>query len=108
MKIRILDNAKFDLLDGFEFYERQQKGLGRYFLDCLFSEIDALVNTFGIHLETLDGFHRLLAKRFPYAVYYNIEEEFVIVYAVMDCRQDPVNINVRLENERSRRWSDSY
>jgi hypothetical protein len=34
-------------------------------------------------------FHRLLAKRFPYAVYYRIDGETCIVFRVLDCRQEP-------------------
>jgi len=36
MRIEILASAEKDLLDGFEFYERQSKGLGNCFLDSLF------------------------------------------------------------------------
>jgi hypothetical protein len=31
-----------DIQSGQHFYERQQKGLGTYFLDSLFSDIDSL------------------------------------------------------------------
>lgn len=31
MKTRILDQAKLDLVDGFEFYEQKERGLGEYF-----------------------------------------------------------------------------
>jgi hypothetical protein len=34
-------------------------------------------------------FHRLLAKRFPYAVYYRIDGETCIVFRVLDGRQEP-------------------
>ncbi len=42
MKVEILDAAQEDLLDGFRFYECQSEGLGDYFLDSLFSDIDSL------------------------------------------------------------------
>lgn len=42
MKVRILDEAQEDLVDGFRFYEGQSPGLGGYFLDSLFSDIDSL------------------------------------------------------------------
>jgi len=36
------------------------------------------------------GFHRLLAKRFPYAIYYQVDASGdVTVSRVLDCRQDP-------------------
>lgn len=42
----------------------------------------------GIH-EMSDGFHRMLVKRFPFAVYYLIEAETIKVYGILDCRRDP-------------------
>lgn len=50
MKIRILKSAKQDLIDGFYFYEKQGDGLGAYFLDTLYSDINSLKIYAGIHL----------------------------------------------------------
>ena len=43
MRIRILASAIRDLRDGQEFYDRQEAGIGDYFQDCLFSDIDSLI-----------------------------------------------------------------
>ena len=42
MNIRILPSAVEDLSNGFQFYENQKPGLGGYFLETLFSDIDSL------------------------------------------------------------------
>lgn len=42
MRLVILDDAEEDLLTGFKFYESQQPGLGNYFLDSIFSDIESL------------------------------------------------------------------
>lgn len=42
MRIEILDRAAIDLTDGFNFYETQQAGLGDYFLNSLYSDIESL------------------------------------------------------------------
>ena len=89
MKIRILTSALNDLADGRRFYERQGEGLGEYFLDSLVSDIDSLALYAGIHRKVF-GFHRLLSKRFPYAIYYATDAGSVaVVYRVLDCRQNP-------------------
>ena len=49
MRIQIFDNAKRDLVDGFAFYEAQSTGVGQYFLDSLYSDIDSLTLFAGIH-----------------------------------------------------------
>jgi hypothetical protein len=78
MKIEILDAAEKDLSDGYDFYERQSKGLGNYFLDSLFSDMESLHLYAGNHLRHW-GYHRLLSKRFPFAVYYQIEKDIIQV-----------------------------
>jgi plasmid stabilization system protein ParE len=88
VKIKILPSALEDLDRGRRFYARQGKSVGDYFLDSLFADIDSLELYAGIHLKVFD-FHRLLAKRFPYAVYYKVDGEVCIVFRVLDCRQEP-------------------
>jgi plasmid stabilization system protein ParE len=88
MKVRILPSALDDLPRGVVFYERQGEGLGADFLDSLCSEIDSLLLYAGIHRRVF-GFHRLLSRRFPYAIYYRKNERTVEVWRVLDCRQDP-------------------
>ena len=49
MKIEILSSAMSDLAEGRQFYEEQRVGLGEYFFDSLFSDIDSLTLYAGIH-----------------------------------------------------------
>lgn len=65
MQIRISRSAETDLLEGYAFYEHQQPGIGDYFLDSLFADIDALTLFAGIHPKPDGRLHRTLAKRFP-------------------------------------------
>ena len=95
MRIEILDEAEKDLVDGFAFYERQSKGLGDYFLDSIFSDVESLHLYAGIHALHF-GYHRLLAKRFPFAIYYRVQNDVVRVYAILDCRRNPAWIRDRL------------
>ena len=87
MKLRILSLAVGDLEAGRDFYELQQAGLGHYFLDTLFSDIEALLHA-GVHVRYLDYF-RALSKRFPYAIYYRINGDDIEIWRVLDCRQNP-------------------
>jgi plasmid stabilization system protein ParE len=88
VKIKILPSALEDLDRGRRFYARQGKSVGDYFLDSLFADIDSLELYAGVHIKVFD-FHRLLAKRFPYAVYYKVDGDVCIVFRVLDCRQEP-------------------
>jgi plasmid stabilization system protein ParE len=95
MKIRILSPAEKDLEDGYRFYESQSPGLGSYFLDSLYSDIDSLAYFGGIH-QLVFGYHRQLAKRFPFAIYYRVVGNEVLVFAILDCRRNPSWIRERL------------
>ena len=96
MQVEITRSAETDLLQGFSFYERLQRGIGDYFLDSLCADIDALTLYGGIHPKPDGQLHRSLAKRFPFAIYYSLRNEVVTVVAVLDCRQDPASITDRL------------
>ncbi len=89
MKIRILTSASRDLVEGYLFYEQQSEGLGDYFLNSLYSDIDSLLVSAGVHATHFGKYHRLLSKRFPFAVYYRVEDSVVKVYAVLDSRRSP-------------------
>jgi len=49
MKIVILPSGREDLADGFAFYEHLAPGLGTYYLETLFSDIDSLKLYAGVH-----------------------------------------------------------
>ena len=96
MKVQVLEDALGDLAVGYRFYESQADGLGTYFLDSLWSDIDSLCVYAGIHPVYL-GYHRLLSKRFPFALYYRIDTNVARIRAILDCRRDPAWIRNRLK-----------
>jgi len=95
MRVKILSVAERDLEEGYQFYESQSPGLGAYFLDSLFSDIDSLAFFGGIH-PVVFGYHRQLSMRFPFAMYYKIVDKEIVVFAVLDCRKNPSWIRERL------------
>jgi len=95
VKIRVLSSAFNDLADGRDFYERQGEGVGEYFMDSLFADIDTLALYGGIHTKAF-GYHRMLAARFPWAIYCRIDGDGVLVFRVLDCRLDPGKIRAAL------------
>jgi plasmid stabilization system protein ParE len=95
MDIRLLDGAKEDLRNGWFFYERQSPGLGDRFLDAIEAEVQTLALYAGIHLK-VEGFFRMLIRRFPFALYYLIDDDTIAIYAILDCRRDPNGLRKRL------------
>ena len=100
MKIQILDEAQVDLREGAEFYKQQNAGLGTYFLDTIFSDINSLVLYAGVHIK-LNGYNRLLSKTFPYAIYYQIDGDIIKIYAILDCRRNTKRTIEELKQRRT-------
>jgi len=97
VNITILPEANEDIIRGYRFYEVQNKGFGSYFRDSLFSDIDSLLIYHGVHILCFGKYYKMLSKRFPFAIYYTVENQNIVVYAVLDCRSNPTWIEGRLD-----------
>lgn len=96
MNIRLLAEAERDLDAGSDFYESCDRGLGAYFVDCLLSDIESLKIFAGVHAKRF-GLHRMVSKRFPYSIYYDVVGDRVDIYGVFGDRQRPEMIENALE-----------
>lgn len=92
----LLEEAVEDLEIGRCFYEDQEPGVGTYFVTSLLSDIASLHLYSGVHPIHFE-FHRMLSKRFPFAVYYELVSGVARVVAVLDMRQDPKSIRRALK-----------
>jgi len=79
-----------DLEVGRLFYENQASLLGNYFFDALVIDIESLHFYAGIHKQEY-GYYKMLSKRFPYAIYYEILDDVVRVIAILDQRSNPMH-----------------
>jgi len=92
MKLRYTDRAKDDLEIALQWYERQKKGLGLEFLSCVEMAIKSIRINPEIYQVYYSSFHGCVIRRFPYVIFYTIENEGVVVHSVFDSRRNP---NVR-------------
>ena len=95
MRVEILPSAYSDLAAGRDFYDRSGSEVGEHFVRTLLADIATLAITGGSHRK-VRRFHRLISKRFPYAVYYLVRDDRVEVARVLDCRFDPRRITAEL------------
>jgi hypothetical protein len=102
MKVKdvvVMKEVVDDLNDGRAFYEERESGIGEYFWDSLFADIESLIIYAGVHVRE-HGPYRMLSKRFPYAIYYEIVDEIAYVIAVLPMRRNPSLLERKLQ-ERS-------
>jgi plasmid stabilization system protein ParE len=94
-----LKNVSDDLDRGERFYEMQESGVGQYFRDCLLSDMESLYLYAGTH-KKYAGAYKLLSRRFPYAIYYTIEKDIVVIVAVLDVRSNPAHTKKMLQQRK--------
>jgi len=95
MTVLILEDAAADLVAGRRFYESREQGVGDFFVESLLSDLESLVLYAGIHRRHF-GLHRMLSKRFPFGIYYEMEGDTASVYAILDMRRDPAWLRAEL------------
>ena len=95
--IQILSEAKYDLEDGREFYDNQERGVGDYFWDSLLSDIESLYIHAGVHSKAY-GYYRMPSMRFPYSIYYDLNDDVAYIVAVLPERRSPDWVRGKLGN----------
>ena len=92
MRLRYTGKAKGDLDIAFEWYEDQRRGLGFEFLDCAEAAIETILQMPKLYPKQHGPFRRALVRRFPFSIFYAIEEKEIVVHAIFDNRQDPARL----------------
>ena len=75
--------------DAARWYERQNEGLGDEFLDEVLETFDAISENPYLYAVVHRKTRKVLTNRFPFAIYYRIEEDSVVVLAVMHGSRHP-------------------
>ena len=89
MTLRYTDRAEDDLDTAFAWYEKQRRGLGFEFLDCVEVGIQNILRFPEMYAEIYSNFRRCVVRRFPFSLFYTIEEDEIVIHSVFDNRQDP-------------------
>jgi plasmid stabilization system protein ParE len=79
-----------DIAAAFDWYEQEQAGVGREFLDELRVTYDRVADGPLKYQSLRSGIRRALVRRFPYAVYFAVEGEMIVMLAVLHVSRDPV------------------
>ena len=89
MPVLVRPAAAADIDEAFLWYERKRPGLGEQFLET----VHTAVETIAAHPSRYPVIHRntrrLLLRRFPYAIYYRVYDDVIIVVACMHGRRSP-------------------
>jgi len=81
--------AEADLEQARAWYEAQRTGLGDEFLGCVREVLDRVRLSPRLYGTVFQELRLALARRFPYAVIYRIDDDQITIIAVYHTRRDP-------------------
>lgn len=96
--LRFLSQVEQDVQNGRSWYERKAPGLGEEFLRAFYAGCEELTRNPQAYSKVYRDFRRRLLRRFPYAIYFRIEEDHVVVFGLFHCARDPRQLRRELGN----------
>lgn len=88
-KLHPLSGVDDDISSAVEWYESQQKGLGKRFIDDWESTINYILSNPLAFSKKIKSFRQAVLKNFPYLIIYEIIGDKVVIYAVINGKQHP-------------------
>ena len=88
-RVVVLDAADEELVEAAKFYEDKSPGLGFDFLTELGHAITRLTQHPYAGTALSGGVRRRLLRRFPYGLLYRLDDEEIVIVAVMHLRRRP-------------------
>lgn len=89
MRLHYTNRAKDDLETAFLWYERQRRGLGFDFLDCVEAALQGVTENPEMYQVRYSDFRGCVIRRFPFTIFYTIASDKIVVHSVFDNRQNP-------------------
>ncbi len=87
--LTVREEAEFDINSAFNYYENQRLGLGHDFLLCVEEGLSKIERT-PLHYKIIyKQLRRIATRRFPYRIFYLVQNNQLIVTAVFHVRKDP-------------------
>jgi len=78
-----------DVKTAYDWYESQRLGLGEDFLLTLEESFAKIIRDPQIYQDIYKSIRRKLVRRFPYGIFFIVEENRVIVLAVLHTKREP-------------------
>lgn len=87
--LRFQPEVESDVRHGRTWYEEKSTGLGEDFLRVFYARSQELTRNPLAYPKIHRDFRRRLLRRFPYAIYFRIEGETIVIFGVFHCARDP-------------------
>jgi len=88
-KIKILEEAELDLDEAYQWYESQVNQLGSEFIRVVDNNLFLIQKNPLAYPIIHDNIRRKLLPRFPYGLFYLIQDDLIFVLACFHVKRDP-------------------
>lgn len=100
MAVVIAEQARADLRQAVDWYTAEQAGLGERFRAAVERQLNTIAEL-PMAFALINQIHRrVVMQRYPYAIYYRVEESTVVVVAVLHGRRGTRHVSRRLRSDR--------
>lgn len=96
--LRFIPEIEEDVINSYVWYETKSRGLGEDFLRMFYACANEISWNPLLYPKVYQDFRRRLLRRFPYAIYFTIENKQIIVFGLFHCARNPQAINAELQN----------
>lgn len=89
MNVLLHPEAEGEFREAILWYEHQRKGLGLEFVLCIDEAIERIRRSPGAYPAVHKTIHRIVIRRFPFALFYETGSSDIRVLAIFHSRRDP-------------------
>jgi|SRR5271170_6582188 len=89
MNLILSKEAEEDIAEAKGWYEKRRRGLGEEFALCIEEALERIRRIPHGATEVYPGVRRVIVRRFPFGIFYCVDEDQIGVIAVYDSRRDP-------------------
>ncbi|MBP0017073.1 MAG: type II toxin-antitoxin system RelE/ParE family toxin [Cyanobacteria bacterium SBLK] len=98
-QVLLSPEAEIDLEDAYNWYEEQNAGLGSEFIRVIDASLSAIQRNpfaYALVFQQERQVRRKLIRKFPYSVFYCVEDAIIVIVACFHVKRDPQEWQKRL------------
>ena len=96
--LRFIPDVEDDVINGYTWYETKSPGLGEEFLRMFYACTGDIPYNLLLYQKVHNEFRRCLLRRFPYAIYFIINNNQIIITGLFHCARNPRAVESNLRN----------
>ena len=99
MRVRLLPEAEKELFEAAQWYSQQAVGLDYEFIRCIDEAMARIVRAPLMFSVVHRDRRRIIVKRFPYSIIFDVMEDEILIYAIFHFSRSPKRLKRRPKND---------